>query len=127
MKSVLVIDDDDDLRETLAMALEAEDYKVYQASSGRIALDLLATKRPEEISCIVLDLMMPEMDGREFLRRLHADYAKFSNIPVIVATAMGAPLQNISIPFSVSRIQKPMELDTLYRALEAALESRPSS
>ncbi|MBS1962374.1 MAG: response regulator [Bdellovibrionales bacterium] len=120
-KTILVIDDDFDLRETIAMALEAENYSVLTASNGKLALDLLGTKSPGEISCIVLDLMMPEMDGKEFLRRLHEDYRPFARIPVIIATAMGIPVQNIAIPYPVERIQKPMELDELYRALESAV------
>lgn len=120
-KTVLVIDDDLDLRETIAMALEAENYAVLTAPNGRIALELIATKTPDSISCIVLDLMMPEMDGKEFLKRLHEDYPAFARVPVIVATAMGVPIQNIVIPYPVDRIQKPMELEDLYRALESAV------
>ncbi len=122
-KTVLVVDDDVDLRETLVLALEAENYRVLSASNGKKALEVLAANTPEEISCIVLDLMMPEMDGKEFLKRIHEDYAAFAKIPVIVATAMGVPAQNIPIPYPVARIQKPMELDALYRILEATLSA----
>jgi CheY-like chemotaxis protein len=124
-KTVLVVDDDFDLRETLAMALEAENYRVLTASNGKDALDLLVANSPEEISCIVLDLMMPEMDGKEFLKRLHEDYEAFAKIPVIVATAMGVPMQNVLIPYPVARIQKPMELDALYQILATTLEKSP--
>lgn len=116
-KTVLIIDDDLDLREAIAMALEAADYGVLTASNGRNALELLKTKSPGDISCIVLDLMMPEMDGKEFLRRLHDESSKFANTPVVVATAMGVPVEDIAIPFPVARIQKPMELDELYRVV----------
>lgn len=116
-KNVLVIDDDLDLRETIAMALEAENYHVLMAANGKSALELLREKSPEDFSCIVLDLMMPEMDGKEFLRCLHEEYPEFARIPVIVATAMGVPVQSIAIPYPVSRIQKPMELDELYRVV----------
>lgn len=126
-KTVLVIDDDLDLRETIAMALEAEDYDVLTASNGRLALEVLAARSPADISCIVLDLMMPEMDGKEFLRRLHEEYREFARIPVIIATAMGIPVQNIAIPYPVERIQKPMELDELYRALESAVARSPTA
>lgn len=117
-KTVLIIDDDLDLRETIAMALEAEDYGVLSASNGRSALELLSSKRPSDISCILLDLMMPEMDGKEFLRRLHEEHREFAKVPVIIATAMGVPVQNIAIPYPVARIQKPMELEELYRVVK---------
>ncbi len=102
------------------MALEAENYRVFTATNGKSALDFLVTQKPEDFWCIVLDLMMPEMDGKEFLRRLHEEYPEYSKIPVIVATAMGTPVQNILIPYPVARIQKPMELSELYSTIENA-------
>lgn len=124
-KTVLVIDDDLDLRETIALALEAEDYRVITATNGKNALELLAKASPDSISCIVLDLMMPEMDGKEFLERLRIDCPQFAKVPVVVATAMGVPVDNILIPYPVARIQKPMELDALYRILEDTVKNPP--
>jgi CheY-like chemotaxis protein len=125
-KTVLVVDDDEDLRETIAMALEEESYRVLTASNGRRALEVLAQEKPEDISCIVLDWMMPEMGGEEFLQHLNEDRADFSRVPVVVATAMGLSVQKDKILYPVSRIQKPMELEELYRVLEKAVESRPA-
>jgi CheY-like chemotaxis protein len=125
-KTVLVIDDDLDLRETIALALEAEDYRVITATNGKNALEILGKESPDSISCIVLDLMMPEMDGKEFLARLRGEHPEFAKVPVVVATAMGVPVDHILIPYPVARIQKPMELDALYRILEDTVKNPPA-
>ena len=118
-KNILIIEDDPDLRETIAFALQAEGYSTLVASNGRHVLDLLLEHDVvgEPISCIVLDLMMPEMDGQEFLETLHSRYPEMAKIPVLVATAVGGNVQTVSIPYAVHRIQKPMELDELYSAV----------
>ena len=64
---VLVIDDDDMVRRGMRLALEPAGWKVTEAENGQIALDRLAATRPD---AIILDLMMPEMDGFEFLEEL---------------------------------------------------------
>lgn len=119
-KTVLVIDDDLDLRDSIAMALEAEGYRVWTAANGKSAFELLETKEPSEISCIVLDLMMPGMDGQEFFARLRENHVAYAGVPVIIATAMGVPVQDIVLPYPAARIQKPMELEELYRLVREA-------
>jgi CheY-like chemotaxis protein len=82
--SVLVVDDDPDIREMLGMLLEFEGYVVRLAEHGQAALDdLHANPRP---CCIVLDLQMPIMDGRAFRAAQQQD-AALADIPVIVVTA----------------------------------------
>ena len=81
--TVLVVDDDADQRLRVREILAAEGWSVVEAENGRVALDRLATARPD---IILLDLMMPEMDGFEFLARLQSD-ATLRDIPVIVITA----------------------------------------
>lgn len=117
---MLVVDDDFDLRENIAMALEAENYKVFRAANGLEALDLLLAKsESENIGCIILDLMMPEMDGRQFLEVVRDHHQeRLGKIPVIVATAKGSPINPETVPNAVERIQKPMELNELYRVVK---------
>ncbi len=79
----LVVDDDLPTREMLCRFLEADDWKVVQADNGRIALGTLSSVSP---NLILLDLMMPEMDGFEFLESIH-NHPAWRNIPVIVITA----------------------------------------
>ena len=77
---VLVVDDDVVIRETLATALCDEGYSVRCAEDGRVALDTLAAWRPD---VIVLDLMMPVMDGHAFLAA-KAALESAARIPVII-------------------------------------------
>jgi CheY-like chemotaxis protein len=81
---ILVVDDDDDLRETVQMLLEENGFAVTAAANGRMALEeLRAGGRP---NLILLDLMMPEMNGWQFLEVARGD-STFSAIPVVVMTA----------------------------------------
>jgi signal transduction histidine kinase/DNA-binding response OmpR family regulator len=82
-RRVLVVDDDDILRRGLLQGLEKEGWKVSEAGNGRTGLAALADALPD---AIVLDLMMPEMDGFEFLDELR-HRAEWRDIPVVVVTA----------------------------------------
>jgi CheY-like chemotaxis protein len=80
---ILVVEDDPDIRSLVADLLAAEGYRVRTAADGREALDRAREKAP---LAIVLDLMMPGMDGFQFLERAAHDPV-LARIPVIVATA----------------------------------------
>jgi two-component system alkaline phosphatase synthesis response regulator PhoP len=80
---VLVIDDEDDIRELCKVNLEFEGFNVVDAPNGPAGLERAARERPD---VIFLDLMMPEMDGWEVLRRLKEDDAT-AHIPVVLLTA----------------------------------------
>jgi len=80
---VLVVDDDDLMRRGLSQALGKEGWKVSEAENGRVALARLAEAVPD---AVVLDLMMPEMDGFEFLEELR-HRPEWRDIPVVVVTA----------------------------------------
>ena len=82
---ILIIEDDPDIRTTLEMLLSNEGYRVITANHGAEALDLI---RSQNIlpSLIFLDLMMPIMDGRTFLREVLAD-PLIPRIPIFVLTA----------------------------------------
>jgi len=82
-RSVLVVDDNDMNRDLLSRRMELEGYHVAAASGGKQALDIL---RQERFDLMLLDLMMPEMDGFEVLTQLKAD-ASHSNMPVMMITA----------------------------------------
>jgi CheY-like chemotaxis protein len=104
--SVLVVEDDPDIRETLSEVLSAEGYDVTAAANGREALDKLGVMhRP---CMILLDLMMPVMNGWEFLRAIEQS-ADLSSIPVTVVSAAGH-----GVPIGGTRfIRKPIDLDLL--------------
>ncbi|HPB30991.1 MAG TPA: response regulator [Candidatus Sumerlaeota bacterium] len=80
---VLVVEDDADTREMVCRILQKEGWKVYQAENGRIGLERMRENLP---TVILLDLMMPEMDGFEFLIELRK-VESWQNIPVVVVTA----------------------------------------
>jgi two-component system alkaline phosphatase synthesis response regulator PhoP len=80
---VLVVDDEDDIRELCRVNLEFEGFQVVDASNGAAALQQAHAEHPD---VIFLDLMMPEMDGWEVLRRLKED-DDTAGIPVVLLTA----------------------------------------
>jgi DNA-binding response OmpR family regulator len=80
---VLVVDDEDDIRELCRVNLEFEGFQVIDANNGTAALDQARRHHPD---VIFLDLMMPEIDGWEVLRRLKEDDAT-ADIPVVLLTA----------------------------------------
>jgi len=81
--SVLLVEDDAATREMMTRTLEKSEWAVIEAGNGREALDQLAQNKPQ---LILLDLMMPVMDGFDFLLEMHAN-ADWQDIPVIVLTA----------------------------------------
>jgi CheY-like chemotaxis protein len=109
---VLVVDDDDEIRQALEDVLGCEGYDVIGARDGRQALDYLQSgRRP---SAILLDLWMPVMDGWQLRDALLSD-EKFSGIPVIVLTAahgQRAPLLQVA-----EILTKPVDLGKLLSAL----------
>ena len=109
---VLVVDDDRDIRESLAELLVEDGHQVRVAANGQEALDLLrASERP---CLILLDVMMPVMDGRRFLEEKGRDTA-LVEIPVCLVTA-GASIP--SGPGVVSVVKKPIDFAKLRGLVE---------
>ncbi len=104
---VLVIDDDEDIRESLMAYLEDQGLRPLGAANGQSALDLLAdaSRRP---CAIVLDLMMPIMDGRTF-REEQMRLASLAEIPVVLISAY-ANLTEVASELGVSEyLAKPID------------------
>jgi CheY-like chemotaxis protein len=106
--TVLIIEDDVDTRDMLSRFLELEGYTVHAAANGRQALEML--ERDPSASVIVLDLMMPVMDGWEFRRRQIQD-AHLKNIPTIVVSDAG--LERLSKISADAYLSKPVDMDEL--------------
>jgi DNA-binding response OmpR family regulator len=87
-KSVLVVDDEPGIRDILRVNLEAEGYQVLEAGDGPEAIALARQARPD---LIILDIMMPRMDGLEVLRRLEAD-PETAGLPVIFLSVRSSDL-----------------------------------
>jgi CheY-like chemotaxis protein len=111
---VLVVEDDADLREALVGILEDEGYHVGSASHGQEAFDRLhAGCRP----CIILlDLMMPVMDGWTFCREMDKD-ASLSGIPVIVVSAVTRNDPRNECVNAVDHLSKPVDVGRLLAAI----------
>ncbi len=82
-KIILVIDDERDLVDLLAMRLEIDGFTIMKAFNGKEALSKLKEKKPD---IILLDIMMPEMNGYEVCQEIKND-SQYKNIPVIILTA----------------------------------------
>ena len=112
---VMIVDDDDDIRETLSELLGRMRYDVVAASHGLDALARLRSGiRPD---VILLDLMMPVMDGYEFVLEVRKHLA-FATIPIVVITAAGNARVEATKVSAAGHIQKPFKADELVAALE---------
>lgn len=89
--SVLVVEDDDEVRAFLEKEL-SENFRVFTATNGKVALNLL--QEENEISLVLSDVMMPEMNGFELCRSIKTDIA-ISHIPVILLTALSDERQRM--------------------------------
>lgn len=104
---VLVVDDDDAIRETLEAALQLGHHSAALAGNGQEALEWLRQHRRPNL--ILLDLMMPVMDGWQLLEHLRQD-EQLSQVPVVVITAFGRDLGSAS---GLPVLRKPIELNDL--------------
>jgi CheY-like chemotaxis protein len=115
MKEILIIDDDDDFREALEAALTPAGFRIQHAANGVEALQVL--RGESYVPCAMLiDLMMPEMDGWQLLNELGRDPA-LARIPsAVVSAARDAG----SLPKAMIRFSKPCDLGDLIRFLSTA-------
>ena len=110
-KNVLVIEDEELIRESLQLALESEGYKVQTAQNGAEGLDLL--KKQKSPCVILLDLMMPVMNGWQFLDEV-SKRNDTSEIPIVVVSAFAGE-RPLKVKYTLS---KPLDLDDLFHAVE---------
>jgi CheY-like chemotaxis protein len=107
-KQILVVDDDVRIRESLSEALEFEGYQVVSVADGRAALEYLQDAEPP---CVVLlDVMMPVMDGRQ-LRQIMLGDPRLAHIPVVLITAGGT--QAASGVAAAEVLYKPLRIETV--------------
>jgi len=111
MLSVLVVDDESDIREAVTELLAEEGYQVLNAGDGAEALKKARAFHP---NVVLLDLMMPGMNGWEFCAERKGD-PELQRIPVIVLSALGR-VPGIE---ASGYLQKPFELDDLLTAVKA--------
>jgi DNA-binding response OmpR family regulator len=110
---VLVVDDDPAIRGLLADALRDEGYTVDLAAHGREALDAMRARRP---ATVVLDLMMPVMDGFSFMEACLSERL-CENVPIVVISAVHDALQRVMDVPVYACVAKPFDLDDLVRTV----------
>ena len=115
---ILIVEDDEDLHLLYRLYLQGESYQIVQARNGKEGLEQAEREKPD---LIILDMIMPIMDGEEFLQKLRSE-KKMVHIPVIVASV------NDKIPSSLiekgkicSVLRKPFPIETLIHEIESAL------
>jgi CheY-like chemotaxis protein len=108
--SVLVVDDDEEIREVLAISLADAGYHVRQAGSGPEALASLRGVGPADL--LLLDLMMPGMDGVQVCEALRRD-PELATIPVIICTASGEGQEQSRLAGAAACMGKPFDLGKL--------------
>ena len=117
--SILLVEDDDDLRDALVGALADERYRVVGVANGREALDSLKTgPRP---SLILLDLLMPVMNGWVFCERIRQD-PELAKIPIVAMS--GAASRDPQSPYFIdveAFVSKPVHMDALLETLRRIL------
>jgi DNA-binding response OmpR family regulator len=117
---VLVVDDDPELRDLLSLTLRLDGHSVSTAVHGGDALAQLPVVRP---SVILLDLMMPVMDGAEFCRRVRED-ASFASTPILCMSAKHSA-KSEATALGIPCIVKPFELEEITRTVRALAGEQP--
>jgi CheY-like chemotaxis protein len=112
--TVLVVDDDIDIREAMCLVLSHSGYRTLAASNGEEALSTLRAEAT--IDLILLDMMMPVMDGWGF-RNAQAEESAFSGIPVVVLTGDGRASSKAQAIGASGYLKKPLDLDDLLRVV----------
>lgn len=109
---ILIVDDDDDVRDILRLALEAEGISVETAANGREAL--AALEKPQRPALMLLDLRMPELDGWQTIDTLRAR-GELDDLHIVVCTSAPA-----DAPPGFRVLAKPVDLDQLLRLVDSA-------
>jgi len=118
-RRILVVEDDDGIRDMMEMVLDGEGYEVLSATNGIMALELLQDVRPE---LILLDMKMPGMDGWEFARR----YAELPHPrpPIVVVTAAQDASRRAAEIAAQGYLAKPFGIDDLLAVIDDQLAAR---
>lgn len=118
-KRVLIVEDDKDIRESLKECLDTLGFEIDQAPNGKIALEILKYRALP--SLIFLDLMMPVMNGQEFIEQRNLDPV-LSKIPIVVISADGRAQKKVeSMGINVG-LPKPLNLDEIIRLVNIYCE-----
>ena len=123
--SVLVVDDDDYVRSFMVRVLDAAGYLVDEATDGRVALKRFAAARPD---LVITDLVMPEMEGLEFIRELRR---RAPDLPILAISGGGRGDPRVYLGLAKQlgawqTLEKPFDREALLAVLSTAPLQRPS-
>lgn len=117
-KRMLVVEDEENVRESVAALLEVEGYEVVTANNGAEALAVL--RNGPDVSLIFLDLMMPQMDGWAFRAR-QLNQPKFRDIPVVVLSGAHRIEREVGSMHPAAVLRKPVGIQELLDVVDQAL------
>ncbi len=126
---ILIVDDDPDILEAICAILEAHSYQVITARNGEEGLDKLKEERPD---LMILDLLMPKMDGFGVLKEIQDPrWAKYSNIPILILTSISEDVSSRRYELETGLglnvddyVEKPIEPHILVARVQKLLEKR---
>lgn len=124
-KTILVVDDEDDIRRMLRRVLQERGYRVVEASRGTEALQAV---RDNTLDCILLDAMLPEIHGFDICRRIKSSQ-RFGHIPIIMVSAVYRGwrfAEDLRESYGVTAfLEKPFKISDVVAAVERAVEGKP--
>ncbi len=122
MKKILLADDDKEYIDGFAARLRSYDFEVQQAYDGEVALEILESYRPD---LIILDILMPKMDGWEVCRQIKTN-PDLKTIPTIIFTVMGNDVEALkSYKFGADDfVQKDFEFEAILASIRRQLSKR---
>src|SRR5581483_8292735 len=132
MATILVVDDEPEIASLLSAMLQADGHKILEAGNGQIALERLGVDPPKpELGIpdlIVLDIMMPVMDGYALNNRLQREQ-KTKSIPILVLTAKGQKMRDLfeMAPNVAAYVQKPFDPKMLRELIAGILSGKKAS
>lgn len=120
---ILLVEDNAEIADCIDMVLSYNGYEVVKTHNGKEAIDYLRRHKDEKPGLILLDLMLPVMDGWEFLDQFKSEEEDFSKIPVVVTSAASEADKQTQVP--VERyLKKPVKLDLLLQTVRGYCEPK---
>lgn len=124
-KHILIIEDDEVILSLLKELLESENYYISTADNGEMAFVVLA-KEKSKPDLILLDLMMPVMNGFQFMKKQSED-PELKNIPVVVMSADSQIKEKLRNTTAITFFRKPVKIATIIEIIERLTSERVSS
>ncbi|MFH0874553.1 MAG: response regulator [archaeon] len=122
MPTIMLVDDDEDILYSVEKLLSKKtSYTIVKANGGKKCLEMVKKQKPD---LILLDIMMPEMDGWDVVEKIH-ESKELENLPIIFLTAKDDKLTQSVASISVEDyIIKPVDIDLLIKRIDKALSKR---